>query len=146
MQTSPIRRANVSESVADELRTLEYGQRLLHQRRDILADPADPARGDPGHLLFAKALTGGARAVAQPIGAIEPGRRADLVVLDPNHPSLAGHTAATVLDAWLFTGDSTLVRDVMVAGRWIIQDRRHPQEAAIWERFQATMTALAARL
>ena len=138
--------ANLVSGVAEELRMLEYGQRLFHQRRDILADPADPIRGDPGHLLFTKALAGGARALAQPIGAIESGRRADLVVLDPSHSSLAGHSPATILDAWIFTGDSSLVRDVMVAGHWVIQDRHHAPGSRHSGTLPATMTALAARL
>jgi len=83
---------------------------------------------------------GGARALAQPVGAIAPGFRADLVELDPSHPALAGQAAETALDAWIFSSASPgVVRNVMVGGRWVIRDGRHEDEEQILDAFRATM-------
>ena len=60
-----------------------------------------------------------------------PWRRADLVMLDADSNALLGHGPQTVLDVWILGGTQNPVRDVMVAGKWVIRDGRHPEEAAI---------------
>ncbi len=120
-----------------ELRLAEYGQRLRHQRRDVLVGPDDTSAA---RVLLESALAGGAQALAQPVGAIAPGFRADLVELDPAHPALAGQAAETALDAWIFSSASPgVVRNVMVGGRWVIRDGRHEDEEQILDAFRATM-------
>jgi formimidoylglutamate deiminase len=111
---------------ASELRLLEYAQRLTRKRRGILAGPG----GSVGGALYRAALAGGARALGQKIGAIEPGCRCDLVVLDAGHPLIDGQRGDSILDRWIFAGDSSLVRHVMVAGQWVVRDRQHLNEAA----------------
>ena len=83
-----------------------------------------------GALLYAAAARGGAQALAQPAGAIAAGRRADLVVLDPD---IRRSPAAVddVLDAAIFGPCRQPVRDVMVAGRWVVREGRHPDEATV---------------
>jgi formimidoylglutamate deiminase len=122
---------------------LDYGQRLLHRRRDVLSADTDVSGYSPGRVHVEAALDGGARSLAQPAGAIVPGARADLVVLDPESWSLVGQPPATVLDGWLFAGRGGEVRDVMVGGRWVVRDRRHEAEERIAARFRAAMEALA---
>ena len=134
--------ANTLISVADELRMLEYGQRLHHRQRNVVVAPGEEATESPGRVLFDAARRGGAQALAQPVGAIAAGRRADLVVLDPEAPALLGQTERTALDAWVISGGmagASPVRDVMVAGRWVVRDRRHEAEEKIRERFVAVM-------
>ncbi len=134
--------ANTLISVADELRMLEYGQRLHHRMRNVVVTPGAEATESPGRVLFDGARRGGAQALAQPVGALAPGRRADLVVLDPEAPALLGQTPGTVLDAWVISGGmagATPVRHVMVGGRWVVRDRRHAAEEAIAARFSAVM-------
>jgi formimidoylglutamate deiminase len=134
--------ANTLISVADELRMLEYGQRLHHRRRNVVVAPGDEATESPGRVLFDSARRGGAQSLAQPVGALAAGRRADLVVLDPAAPALLGQSPRSVLDAWVISGGmagGTPVRDVMVAGRWVVRDRRHQAEDSIRARFTAVM-------
>lgn len=117
--------SHVSLSVVEELRWLEYGQRLRDQRRNRLQSEGRPMIG---RNLFTAALGGGAQALGQPVGALEVGRRADLLVLDGNDPYLATARDDDILNRWLFAGRDAQVRDVMVAGRWVVTDGRHADE------------------
>ncbi|MCB9655803.1 MAG: formimidoylglutamate deiminase [Deltaproteobacteria bacterium] len=125
--------SHVSVSVSEELRWLEYGERLRSRQRNILT---------PAQVLYERAVSGGAQALAQPVGALTPGSRADLVALDAQHPALAGHTPATLFDAFLFAGADRALRDVMVGGRWCVRDGRHVEREAIRERFRHALSAL----
>jgi formimidoylglutamate deiminase len=93
--------------------------------------------------LWRDAAQHGAEAIGQPAGAIEVGRRADWLVLDAAHPSMAGATADTALDHLVFAGGDAAIRDVMVAGRWVIRDHRHPAEDELAPRFAVLMRRLA---
>ena len=104
----------------------EYGQRLVGQRRNCLQDGDTRQVGD---WLYRHALAGGAQASGQPIGVIAPGMRADLVILDGDDPYLATANDETRLGRWLFGGSKQQIRDVMVAGRWVVEARRHPLDA-----------------
>ena len=117
--------SNVSRSPVEELRWLEYGQRLTRLRRNVLAGPDDPSTGA---RLWRRAAADGARALAQPSGTIELGRRADLVVLDGDAVELASRAGDALLDALIFAGNRNLVRDVRVGGRAVVTDRRHTLE------------------
>jgi formimidoylglutamate deiminase len=132
--------SHVSVSPIEELRWLEYGQRLSARRRNVIA-----AKGQSsGALLYRSALAGGAQAMARPIGAIAPGRRADIVVLDADHPSLGGRSGDGVLDAYVFSGNVSPVRSVMVGGNWVVRDGRHAKEAEVAERYRRVVARLAA--
>lgn len=127
-------------SPAEELRWLEYQQRLRRKKRGVLADATEP---HVGTRLWRDAALHGAAAIGQPAGAIAVGRRADWLVLDPRHPALAGAVPETALDHLVFAGAAAAIRDVMVAGRWVIRDGRHTAEAALAERFADLMGSLA---
>jgi formimidoylglutamate deiminase len=128
-------------SPAEELRWMEYQQRLLRCGRAVLAADTEP---HVGTRLWRDAAQHGAQAIGQPAGAIAVGRRADWLVLDDTHPSMVGATAQTALDHLLFAGGSAAIRDVMVAGRWVIQDGRHAAEENLRGRFAGLMNAFAA--
>ncbi|MCZ7566422.1 MAG: formimidoylglutamate deiminase [Burkholderiales bacterium] len=115
--------SHVSRSPAEELRLLEYVQRLARRRRNLTADEALPAVGT---TLWREAAAGGALALARPMGAIASGMRADLVVLDAGHPDLAARGGDAIANALVFSGATGLVRDVMVGGRWAVREGRHP--------------------
>lgn len=117
--------SHVSLSVVEELRWLEYGQRLRDQRRNRLYRADQPM---VGRTLYDAALIGGAQAMGQPVGALEAGKRADWLVLDGNDPYLAVASGDAILNRWLFAGGDRQVRDVMVNGRWVIRDGRHADE------------------
>ncbi len=117
--------SHVSLSVVEELRWLEYGQRLRDQRRNRLY------RGDQpmvGRTLYDAALAGGAQALGQPIGELAVGKRADWLVLDGQDPYLAVADGDAILNRWLFAGGDRQVRDVMVNGQWVVRQGRHGQE------------------
>jgi formimidoylglutamate deiminase len=126
---------------AEELRWLEYQQRLRKKRRAVLATTTD---SHVGTRLWRDAARHGAEAIGQPAGLLEVGRRADWLVLDATHPSLAGAAADGALDHLVFAGADAAIRDVMVAGRWVIEDRRHAAEEELRPRFAALMQRLAA--
>jgi formimidoylglutamate deiminase len=125
---------------AEELRWLEYQQRLRKRRRGVLADQDE---SHVGARLWRDAARHGAQALGQPTGTIEVGRRADWLVLDGAHPSMAGSVADNALDHLVFAGGSAAIRDVMVAGRWVIRERRHAAEALLQARFAELMRRLA---
>ena len=91
--------SNVLIDAAEELRLLEYGQRLTRQARNVLASPE---RASVGASLFAGALTGGARALGTASTGLAVGAPADIVGLDASHPSLAGRHGDALLDGWIF--------------------------------------------
>jgi formimidoylglutamate deiminase len=130
--------ANTSANAATELQVLEYGQRLALGRRAV----HDQGDGHVGDLLYRRALAGGAAALAQPIGALAPGRRADLLHVAPDAPGFEGHGPRTFLDAWLVRGGASAPTNVMVAGRWVVREGRHVDEDRVRERFTRTMRRL----
>ncbi|AMX99903.1 formimidoylglutamate deiminase [Mesorhizobium ciceri] len=131
--------SNVLIGLPDELRQLEYSQRLAHRARNVLA----VAGGSTGRALFDAALDGGSVALGAGASAIAAGASADLVSLDPKNPSLAGKSGDAILDAWIFANGSK-VDCVWVHGRKQVSGGRHVKREAIAERFRNVMTALSA--
>ncbi len=118
-----------------ELRQLEWSQRLAQLQRNVLAERGVPV----GQALYARAAAGGARALARASGAIAPGCRADLVVLDRDDTALAEQANGALLDAAIFGPCRRPVRDVMVGGQWVVREGRHPREASIFARYRAAI-------
>jgi formimidoylglutamate deiminase len=131
--------SNIGTDAAAELRLLEHGQRLSSLRRLVAASEAEPSCGG---RLWRAALAGGALAVGRPIGRIAPGFRADLLVLDGAHPSLAAAVDDRVLDGWIFGPGASPVRDVMVGGMWVIRDGEHALAQRIATAYRATLRRL----
>ena len=130
-----------SVNPAEELRWLEYQQRLRKKQRSVLATRAEQ---HVGTRLWQDAAIYGAQAIGQPVGMIAAGRRADWLVLDAAHPSMAGAAANTALDHLLFAGGDAAIRDVMVAGRWVIKNRRHRLEEDLRRQFAEAVQRLGA--
>jgi len=133
--------SHVSQSPVEELRWLEYGQRLRLQGRNI-ANTADQRQ--VGDFLWQQALLGGAQASGRQVGQLARGYRADMLILDDHHPNLAGLTSNAVLNTWLFAGNDNLVRDVYVAGKRIVQDGRHVAQTEIQQAYVDCMRNLRA--
>jgi formimidoylglutamate deiminase len=131
--------SHVSVTVLEELRWLEYGQRLKHERRNRLHGGK---QGNVAGYLYPAALEGGSLAMGQKTGKIAPGHSADFVVLDGRDPMIANSTGDDILSRWLFAGTRQVVRDVMVAGDWVIQDGRHPDEIEAGRAFAAVIRLL----
>ncbi|MGI9483730.1 MAG: formimidoylglutamate deiminase [Hyphomicrobiales bacterium] len=131
--------SHISVSPAEDLRMLEYSQRLRDRARNVLADGPGLSTG---RSLLDRTLRGGAQAINRKTGALSTGFQADIVVLDTPHPALAGRKRDELLDSWIFSGGNECVRDVIAGGRHIIQNRRHPNEDAILNRFRKTLARL----
>ena len=117
--------AHYTASVAEELRILEFGQRLTQGRRGPPQPTDAGTTAHAGRRLYDLALGAAASSLTQPMGGFEPGARADLVVLDANGPVLLGHGPSTGFDAWVLSGTTNPVTGVMVGGRWRVEDGRH---------------------
>jgi formimidoylglutamate deiminase len=131
--------SHVSQSPVEELRWLEYGQRLQHQRRNVAVSPTQRRVGE---FLWQGALQGGAQASGRKVGALAPGMRADLLVLDSDHPNLDGAAPADVLGAFVFAGNDNLVRHVLAGGRWVVRGGRHIDQDAIARRYKQALAEL----
>jgi formimidoylglutamate deiminase len=128
-------------SPAEELRWLEYQQRLRKRRRGVLAAESE---SHVGTRLWRDAALNGARALGQAVGSIAVGCRADWLVLDDQHPSMAGASADTVLDRLLFAGGDQAIRHVMVGGQWLVRNRQHGAEEPLRADFRRLMHRLSA--
>jgi formimidoylglutamate deiminase len=133
--------SNIRISAAEELRQLEYSQRLKHRGRAMLAEPA----GSVGRRLYDGALAGGARALGREADAIRVGAFADLVALDPLRFAGSGNEDG-LLDGWIFTGDRGAVTDVWSAGRHVVQEGRHIHAETLTRRYRAVLSNVMARL
>ena len=127
--------SNILIDAAQELRGIEYSQRLIHRARAVLASEAQPS---VGARLFGAALTGGAQALGITSG-IAAGLRADIVTLNTNHPSLYGRTGDLWLDAWIFAAHSGAIDTVWRAGRKLVSQGRHHAGDAIRARYKHTL-------
>jgi formimidoylglutamate deiminase len=119
--------SNVNISLTEELRTLEYSQRLKHQERNVLVDGA----GSTGHALYTGAAKGGAQAIGRNSGEIQVGALADLVAIDSQDPTLCALSDDQLLDGLVFAAKDTVVTDVWSAGRHQVQNRHHIHADAI---------------
>ncbi|PJG54379.1 formimidoylglutamate deiminase [Bradyrhizobium forestalis] len=133
--------SNVLIGVADELRQLEYGQRLKHRQRNVLSGGAGRSTG---RTLFDHALAGGARALAQTAVGLAPGARADIVTLDAAHPSLAGRTHDAVIDGWIFAAGGAAIDCVWTGGQKLVEGGRHKLRQVARERFNTAVGRLVA--
>jgi formiminoglutamate deiminase len=132
--------SNIDIDPAAELRQLEYSQRLAHRARNVMAGREGESNG---LRLFAEALAGGAQALNRPIGALAAGRRADIVVLNGEHPDFAMAGSDRWLDAWIFVAGRSAIKDVFAGGRRVVEGGRHVDRAAIAARYRATLQGLA---
>jgi formiminoglutamate deiminase len=131
--------SNIQIDAAAELRQLEYSQRLSLRARNVFALHEGESIG---RRLFETALAGGTQACARPVGAIEVGLRADIVLLDIAHPDLAAGEGDRWLDAWIFVAGRSAVREVLVGGESLVRAGRHRDYEAIVRRYIATVKRL----
>jgi formimidoylglutamate deiminase len=111
--------SHVTRSWTEELRLLEYSQRLTQRKRNVAAqsgpNPSSAA------TLFESALAGGQAATSKPLGSIAVGHRADFLVLDDQSPSLLGVPSDHLLDALVFSSPDARCSDVFIAGKQVVQ-------------------------
>ncbi|MDH3546420.1 MAG: formimidoylglutamate deiminase, partial [Gammaproteobacteria bacterium] len=127
--------SHVSINPFEELRWLEYGQRIASQSRNI----ASLQQPHVGRELFSRALQGGAQASAQTPAGLQVGAPADLVAFFDDDPMLVGHDDASLLDALVFSGYRLPIDRVMVHGDWRVIDGDHIDQAATRAGFAAAL-------
>ncbi len=131
--------SHISIDPVEELRWLEYGQRLITHGRNLLTSASQV---NTGRSLLEGTLRGGAQACGRNIGSIEEGFRADFIVLDDQHPRLYGRSRDDLLDSWIFSGNQNLVRDVYVGGQKVIDHGHHADEDNIMRNYRQTLDQL----
>ncbi|MGB7654910.1 MAG: formimidoylglutamate deiminase [Novosphingobium sp.] len=132
--------SNVLIDAAEELRWLEYGQRLAHRSRNVFARGPDASTGA---ALFEGTLFGGAQALGAAMGLAE-GNAADFVTLDPGHPALTGAKADQWLDQWIFAAARGAVDGVWRRGKQVVSSGRHVARDPIAANYRSTIARLLA--
>jgi formiminoglutamate deiminase len=133
--------SNIEITAPGELKQLEYSQRLAHRIRNAMT----LAEGEStGRVLYEAALKGGAQAMGRRIGALDPGCRADIVVLDGTLPEMAAVSGDRWLDTYLFVHGRRAIREVYVSGRRVVENGLHVDRAVTTEAFARVVARLAA--
>jgi formimidoylglutamate deiminase len=132
--------SNVRVDAAEELRTLEYSQRLAHRARNVLAAPG----ASTGRTLFDAALAGGRQALGQPATGLTAGAPLDVVTLAADQPQLLGRAQDQLLDSWIFCGGRELIDCVWRAGVKVVSGGCHRDRAAIEGRYARALRGLLA--
>ncbi len=130
--------SNVRISMTEELRTLEYSQRLRDLSRNVLV----PVQGSVGAFLYTGAARGGAQALGRNAGVIATGKLADLVAVDGQHVSLCALPDSQLLDGLCFAASDSVVTDVWSAGRHMVKAGRHVAREEIARRYRQAVREL----
>ena len=130
--------SHVTRDWREELRLMEYGQRLQHRARNIAASPLT-GQTATAERLFSRVTTGGAAAAGQALWGLTVGARADALVVDPSEPALLGVPELRTLDAMVFSSPGQPFANVLVAGRWVVRDGAHPAQKSAANAFAEAM-------
>ena len=130
--------SNINISLIEELKMLEYSQRLSTKKRAVLSDK----NRSTGRVLFDKSLFGGSLATQRETGEISIGKTADLISLDHNIIDLNERNKDTILDYLVFSSQGNAINNVWSAGSLVIDNGRHFNQEMITKRYKNTMTSL----
>jgi formimidoylglutamate deiminase len=135
--------SHVSIDAREELRWFEYGRRLQRRKRGLAATPDQPS---PGARLWLDAALADARGGGANMGEIAPGRRADFLALDIDHPNLIGRAGDALFDALVFvsTPGPSPIAETWVGGRRLTQAGRHPKSESARRAYAQTLRRLSA--
>jgi len=120
--------SHISVSPVEELRWLEYGQRLVTRRRNIAVGADSPSVGE---TLLRAVATSASASSGHEVGLLQPGHFADALVLDVRAPQFAGADDDDAVDRWIFSGNRNLVRETWVGGRCLAENGRHQRADSI---------------
>lgn len=134
--------SNVRIALGEELRLLEYSQRLRDIQRNVLVRE----NGSVGKFLYEGAARGGAQALGREAGVIAKGMLADLVAINSNHIALCGLTNEQLLDGLCFAAGPDVVTDVWSAGRHQVREGRHVARDAVAARYRKALSSLIAEM
>jgi formimidoylglutamate deiminase len=130
--------SNVLIGLTDELRQLEYSQRLAHRARNVVAS----TNASTGRTLFEAALRGGSQSLGVATSGLAEGGFADIASLDAENVSLAGRSGDAILDSWIFGAGRSLIDCVWARGCKVVRDGRHHARETIARRFRQTLEGL----
>jgi formimidoylglutamate deiminase len=133
--------SHISVNPIEELRWLEYAQRLIRQQRAILASKE---QASVGQNLWQQAAVGGAQSTNSNTGCLAIGKQADLLVLDSEQTKLFANTRQHLLDSVIFASQQNIVNDVMVNGAWVIKDKQHKDQQQTSDNFAKLLLRLSA--
>ena len=133
--------SHVTRAWREELRLLEYGQRLVKRERNIAAAP-EVGLSSTAERLWSAVLDGSAAAAGLHRVGLQRGARADLLVIDGHDHALLGVPAVQLIDTLVFSSPGRPWRDVMVGGQFVVQEHRHEKGAAVASQFEAAMQQL----
>lgn len=128
--------SNVLIDAAEELRLLEYGQRLARRTRNVMATQAGRSTGGD---IYRAALAGGAQALGADGGGLRVGAPADIVSLDPGHPALIGRQGDALLDSFVFAARRDVIDGVWRAGCKVVSNGRHHRRDEIAARYRQAL-------
>lgn len=132
--------SHITVDAAEELRMLEYSQRLAERRRNVAASDAEP---HVGTAMTLAAVAGGAQAAGRAVAGLATGQRADLVVLDGASPLVAGLSAPEALDAHVFASHRrSAIAQVVCGGRLVVEQGRHALRESAGQGFAAARATL----
>ncbi|MCI2393851.1 formimidoylglutamate deiminase [Aliiroseovarius sediminis] len=134
--------SNINISLTEELRTLEYSQRLRDMARNVMV----VGEGSVGATLYTGSARGGAQALGRDAGEIAQGRLADLVAIDSTDPTLCALTPDQILDGLCFAAKDTVITDLWSAGRHNVTGGRHIARDAVVSRYRSAVSDLLASL
>ena len=130
--------SNIRISLSEELRNLEYTQRLRDGSRSAMAT----STASTGRHILDAMIAGGAQAAGRHTGQIASGYWADLMALDTQSVTLAGRTKDQLIDSFIFAGDDHLIRDVWSAGRHLVSGGRHIEHNKISSNYRTALASL----
>jgi formiminoglutamate deiminase len=130
--------SNILINAAEELRTLEYSQRLRDRGRNLLGEE----NKSTGRTIFDQVLAGGAQSSGRKIGSLVVGNRADIMTLDNNHPALSARNQDGWLDGWIFAANSPVISDVWVGGQHLVSHGKHHKRKQICSLYAQTIKRL----
>ncbi len=133
--------SHISVNPIEELRWLEYAQRLIRQQRAILASKE---QASVGQNLWQQAAMGGAQSTNSNTGCLAIGKQADLLLLDSEQTQLFASTRQHLLDSVIFASQQNIVNDVMVNGAWVIKNKQHKEQQQTSDNFAKLLLRLSA--
>ena len=134
--------SNVLISLTEELRTLEYSQRLRDLARNVLV----VGEGSVGHAIYCGAAKGGAQAMGRGTGQIADGAWADLVAIDSTDPALCALKSEQLLDGLVFAAKDRVVTDVWSAGRHAVRQGKHVDREQVTAAYRDAISTLIAAI
>ena len=128
--------SQIQIDLLEDARELEYHLRLQQTARNVLAPQDETSSSALAQRLFNCATINGAKSIGfNGGGKLEPGAPADFFTVDLDDPSIAGASQDDLLATIVFSLSRTAVRDVVVAGKQIVENGRHRDQQAIIESF-----------